>query len=275
MITQIDIKNAGGAILSLPLNLHARPYVVESVDGLDPVKATLISSDFAQLDGALYQASRLGTREIKFRIQLVPNYSTGDVRDLRLRLYQYFMPTFPVVMTFTDSSGTVYEISGRVSTFETTLFSKETSVDIAIECYDPDFKEISHMVYLGQSNSTGAFSELKYEGTADTGIILTVKPKRDISDFSIVFYSALGNISPLNYAGSIAAGDKLQINTNPGEKEALFTRASDNLTYSVLYGVDPSTVWTKLYPGDNRIMCYHSGDPIQYTIEYVVRHGGL
>ena len=68
MLKRVEVVTPQGAVLDLPLGDISSSLQIESIEGLDPVKATIASSSFAQLDGAQYQSSRRETRDIKLRI---------------------------------------------------------------------------------------------------------------------------------------------------------------------------------------------------------------
>ncbi len=54
MLIKVEARTSSGALLILPLDDVSSGYVVEEIEGLDPVKATLVSSSFAQADGEQY-----------------------------------------------------------------------------------------------------------------------------------------------------------------------------------------------------------------------------
>lgn len=104
MLERIEVISNQGALLNLPLEDLDHGFLLENVEGLDPVKATITSSSFAQLDGSQYQSSRREERNIKLTISLVPDFSANEsVRDLRRRLYAYFMSKAAVDLRFYDT----------------------------------------------------------------------------------------------------------------------------------------------------------------------------
>jgi hypothetical protein len=65
----------------------------------------------------------------------------------------------------------------------------------------------------------------------------------------------------------------VQISTVPGQKGATITR--DNVTTSYLYGVDPTSTWLVLEPGDNYISVVKDGDAVGFTIDFTAKYEGL
>jgi hypothetical protein len=61
MINKVDITNAKGELLSLPFEDMSNGYCFRGADGLGPVKATIVKSTSAQLNGTQYHSSRLLT----------------------------------------------------------------------------------------------------------------------------------------------------------------------------------------------------------------------
>jgi len=273
MLTMVEARTIQGDLLSLPLSDQASSFTVDDIDGLDPVKATLVSSSFARLDGQQYQSSRREARNIKLRLGLDPDYVTESVRDLRARLYTYFMPKSQVSLRFYMSEGLTVEIVGRVESFETTLFTKEPSVDISIMCFDPDFYELTSELMNENTTSTTAETLHVYEGNVETGIIFTLNVDRTLTEFTIYHRPPDDSMRTLDFAGDLLAGDTLVINTIPGSKGATRTRASTSS--SVLYGVSPQASWIELMPGDNYIRVYAIGAAIPFTIAYTNKYGGL
>ena len=58
MLTRVEVRNDHGNLLNLSLQEILGGFIVEEIQGLDPVAATIVSSSFAQLDGEQYQSSR-------------------------------------------------------------------------------------------------------------------------------------------------------------------------------------------------------------------------
>src|SRR5688572_21495938 len=118
MLNKVEVLNSVGDLLSLPFDNSANGLVVEEIEGLGPVTATMSSSKRALIDGAVYQASRRETRNIRIRLGLEPNYSEMTVEELRQSLYAFFMPKSEITLTFYSSLGPDPEIVGRVESCE-------------------------------------------------------------------------------------------------------------------------------------------------------------
>src|SRR5687768_8673183 len=92
MLNKVEARTDLGAMLSLPFDDISSGYLVQSIEGLDPVPANIVSTSFARLDGEQYQSSRREKRNPILRLGLEPDYTTQTVRELRNNLYRWFMP---------------------------------------------------------------------------------------------------------------------------------------------------------------------------------------
>jgi hypothetical protein len=273
MLTQVEVRTTQGDLLILPLDDVSAGLILEQIEGLDPVKATLVSSSFARLDGEQYHSSRRETRNLKFRLGLEPDYIVDSVQDLRQRLYTFFMPKSEVILTFRDSNNSSVVIRGRVETFETPFFTKEPAVDISIICFDPDFIDNTQILLSSGTVATEVETLIDYEGSVDSGLVFILNADRAISEFTIYQRSSGGLLKQLDFSAPLIAGDQLIINTVPGIKGAWRTRSGTQS--SVLYGISPQSSWITLTPGDNYLRVYATGVAIPFNISYNRRYGGL
>lgn len=273
MLNLVEVRTAQGALLALPLEDVSNGFILENVEGLDPVKATLVSSSFANMDGGQYHSSRREERNIKLRLGLDPNYVDLSVTDLRRILYRYFMPKAPITMTFHDTSGLEADIQGRVESAETALFSAEPAIDISVTCFNPDFYETTPIIFSSTTTSTAVEELIEYEGTVETGIVFSLNVNRTMTAFTIYHRPPDGTLRQLDFVAALQAGDVIRITTIPGSKKVLLTRAGTES--SILYGMSPQANWVELEPGDNYIRVYAEGAAVPFTIEYTNKYGGL
>lgn len=275
MLTNVEVRTRQGNLLNLPLEDASAGLFIEEIEGLDPVKATLVSSSFAGEDGEQHHSSRREARDLKLKIGIETDYLTNSVRSLRSRLYSYFMTKSEVFLRFVHSDGFVADIVGTVEDFDSPIFTKEPRADISIRCFGPDFVVPSPKIHnLVTVEDAEGWTEIDYEGTVETGIVVELTLNRIEQALSIYNMSPGGILRQLDFSAPLAVGDKLRISTVAGGKGATLTR-NGTLT-SVLYGVTPQSAWLTLEEGINKFRVYATGTPaIPYTLEYVIRHGGL
>lgn len=273
MLTKIEVRTAIGMLLVLPLDEISNGFAIEDIEGLDPVKATIVSSSFAQLDGAQYQSSRRETRNIILKLALEPDYVTTSVRDLRTNLYSFFMPKTEISLRFFMTDGPTVDITARVESLETILFTDKPKVSISLLCFDPDFLELEPVVIEGDTVSDSTEFLISYEGTVETGILFVLNVNRDVSEFTIYNRGPDNVTRSLDFASDLEEDDTLTINTVVGSKSVMLSRSST--VSSLLYAMSPQSSWIELLSGDNYIRVYAVGAAIPFTITYTIRHGGL
>ena len=272
MLNKIEVTTAQGAILTLPFSDSPEGFMVETVDGLDPVKANIVSSSYAQQDGEQYQSSRRGARDIGIKIPAFLGYGS-TIRQIRKYLMGYLMPKSYVSLRFYDDEIEPVDIEGRVEIFNFPLFTDEPEATISIRCDKPDFLALDPVVVAGSTVSNTSEILIDYDGEVSSGILLTLNVNRSLPSFSIFHRPANDAVRTLDFTEPLSAGDVLKISTIPGAKGATRTRAGSDS--SLLYGITPYSNWIELEPGENYIRVYAAGAAIPYTITYTTRYGGL
>lgn len=273
MLTEIQVTSTQGSLMNLPLGVVSEGVVLKDIEGLDPVKATIVSSSFPNETGEQYMASKREARDIKLQLGLEPDYISDLPGDVRQRLYQFFMPRTNVGITFMDSNGLTVHIIGMVETCQASPFSREPAMDVSIHCFASDFIDYSPVILdLATADSTFDM-DLDYVGTVETGIELNLFVDRSVDELTI--YNTMPNYTPrqLDFAWPMVAGDILRISSVPGEKFVKLVHSGSES--SVLYGMSPQSSWIDLYPGTNKLRVYAEGAPIPYTLTYYNRYGGL
>lgn len=275
MLESVVITNSQGNILVLNLNDAATGILVESVEGLDPVKATLVSSSFSTLDGATFQSSRREPRNLKFRLGLEPDYASDTVQSLRKQVYDFFMPKSKIIMQFYDTAGGLNsdDITGIVESTETPLFTSDPAVDISVMCYDPDFVSHDAVVVSSGTVADASYLTVNYLGTTESGFKFALAINRSLSAFTIKHLSPDGTIRTMDFSYAFLSGDVLTVNTVPGGKYVELLRGG--VKSSLLYAMARVSQWIDLQPGANYFNVYAVGASIPFTITYNNRYGGL
>lgn len=273
MLTSVDVRSDQGDILQLPLEEVSDGYIIHEITGLDPVKANIVSSSFARMDGEQYQASRREKRNIVISLGLEPDWSTSTVRQLRKRLYDFFMPKSGVNLTFNMDDDNAVNIDGKIESFDAPLFSKDPVATISILCMDPDFYEESSITVSGNSVADLTNKVITYDGTVETGFIFRLLVNRTISSFSVINTPPDGVTRRMDFTATLNAGDVLEFSSVSGAKRVSLIRSG--ATTSLLYALSPYSDWVNLFPGDNQFRVSLTGVAIPYTVQYTNKHGGL
>lgn len=282
LLNALNVTNSRGSVLSLPLEDISTGFAVKSIEGLDPVKATLVSSSFANQDGEQYHSSRREARNIKIKLGLEPDWAAEDVKTLRDQLYAFFMPKTKAMLgfhMFDVHAQNILEqtldllIAGRIESFDTPLFTDEPEVDISVMCFDPDFYDPIGVIFEGMTVSDQTEAVLAYKGTVETGVVLTLRPDRAIDEFTIYHRPPDESLRTIDFSYPLVAGDVLVITSVLGSKSVKLTRAGTES--SVLFAISPQSGWLELQPGNNNLRVYATGAPVPFSIDYITKYGGL
>jgi hypothetical protein len=277
LFTKVEVRNSQGALLTLQLGDSSNGYNLVDVTGLDPVKATLVGSSFANQPGAVFQSARRDTRQITFKIEFDPDYGTTTLRTLRNNLYSIFRTESQVQLKFfvddvADNVEDGYVIYARVESSPSSMFAQIPQVDVTLICYDPDFVDPVPVVTTGMTTADPAVTLFDYAGTEDTGILFNIYINRTLTEF-VIYYTDGSASTNMDVVGSFIAGDQVTISTVPGNKYATLLRGG--VSSSVLYAVSLQSTWMKLAPGKNWIRASAAGVGIPCTVSYFKRFGAL
>lgn len=277
MLAKLEIRNRQGSLLVLPFEDVENGLIVTEITGLDPTKATLVSTSVAGQDGAQHQSSKREARNMQIKLDLEADYQTTSVRSLRQRLYTFLMPKTEVSLRFYESLGSYVDIQGVVEDFQAPLFTRDPEATITLQCFDPDFIDPSPFSESGLtvSGTTLTMTDVPYLGSVESGFLFTMDLDRPATTFTIVHQTPNGDTYTLDFAETLLAGDQLKISTIAGAKGATLKR--DNVISSILWGVSPTSKYLELEPGagSNLIRVSASSAGIPWKVEYVNRYGGL
>ena len=131
------IQNSNGLVWTLTNN--ESEYQVVSITGLNPPKAQINTSTIVGFDGALFNSSKLETRNLVLSIRI-----NGDVETNRLNLYKYFRTKEPCVFYYANEHLDVF-IEGYVESVECNLFTISEIAQISIICPYPYFKSVTEI----------------------------------------------------------------------------------------------------------------------------------
>ena len=172
MLTAVHIYN-GGDLLELPLD-GSSGYVIKDIDGLGPVKADIVTTEYASMDGGVYQASKVGMRNIVLQLGFDPSYESEDpFGELRRNLYTCLTPKTQVTMLFLSNNFETVKITGYVESFEPSMFSAEPEVQVSIVCPDPYFNSLVPITVVHTGSGVLVITN---PGTVETGLVFTIWP---------------------------------------------------------------------------------------------------
>lgn len=280
MIYTIVATNDKGDSVELDLaNPWAGGIAVVGASGLGPADGTINTVNFATSDGALFNSSRIKSRDIELNLKFLGS----DIEAVRHRLLRYFRVKHPITLDFITDYRHTY-ITGHVEKNEIDIFSNSEGADITIVCPNPFFKlrdpakgknsvrfttstpsfefefqdlqAQSPTLVFGEMTSTGE-TVVVYEGDADASTIVDIQflgPATGLKLYNTTTQTRINidtnEISRL-FGSTIKAGDRLSISSGVGDKYVKAYR--DGKVYNALSALDRDSDWIFLTPGDNLI----------------------
>lgn len=273
MLRKVDVVTRRGTTLSLDVFENDGGYQLADTDGLNPVKATISSAPNVGQDGETFQSARRGFRQIKLILDLVPDFVNDTYSTLRENLYNYLMPKDTVRLRFYKDTGLYVDIDAVVEDHTSPMWSEDPEVTVTLIGLQPDFLDPRRVELDSSTVSTSAVTEIDYPGTIATGTVVTLNVNRNLGGFTIYNGVEEGVLSQLDFSYPLINGDQLVVSSLQGAKGITLTRAG--VSSSLLYGRSAQSKWIELSQGINEFRVYAPGDPVPFTLEYVVRYGGL
>lgn len=273
MLSHVEVTNPQGNVFTLPIGESSVGLYVEDIQGLEPSDATIVSSDYAALDGAQYQSSRFEKRNMVFRLGLDPDFIDVTADEIRETLYTWFMPRSRISFRFFFTQGYSRSTSGMVEDFDHDRFSKELEVSIPVICFDPYFYDSDgYQLVEGETVSDGSFITLPYIGNAPTGIFLSLPITREVGLVQLTLQHGESS-EQLEFIRPMTDADILYIESTPGKKSIRLNRLGFDL--KMLGAMSPYSDWPLLHKGDNQFRVYVEGAPMPYTVQYQIRDAGI
>lgn len=262
MLSEVRAIDDQNRILTISIKPPFGSFYTIDMQGLDPGKD-------------LINTTQRMPRNILMKLGYRPNYASTSIQALRRMLYSFFSPKQAVTLWFYDGVNPYARIGGVVESFDSPLFSASPEAAVSIICKDPDYYDIILETPIGNSVAalTDAFNLILYRGNAAVGFVFKLMVNRPIAGFELRNVKANGIYESLVFAFSLIAGDLVTINTVAGKRSAFVTRAG--VVSSIMSGIDPTSFWPTLAPGNNFVYVVVPGAAIPYTIEYLARYRGI
>lgn len=312
MIKSIKVTNYLGDSIKLVLREPEKSgFLIKSITGLGPVKATINTTKITTGDGSTYNSSRSDNRNIVMDIVFVESVNHENIEDLRQKSYKYF-PLKKNLEFEIETDNRVAKTVGYVESNEPNIFSEEENTRISIVCPDPywystkeenvtNFYTIEPMFEFPFSNEleglgmpendtaamilsaihTKAEGSLVYRGDAEIGVEIHIHALGPASDINIYNIGTRENmrintekIETITGSGIIAMDD-IVISTLKEQKSITLIR--NGVSYNILNCLDKNTDWFIIGKGDNRFgFTAESGSTnLQFAIKNKVIYEGV
>lgn len=305
MIKSIVIRNEMGDILELDLpHPEKTGFIVKSVEGLGPPKATINSTDIPTDDGGIFNSSRITERNIVFNFEFLPN---PMIEDTRLNSYKFFPLKRPVTIIVTTDRRTA-ECEGYVESNEPNIFGTvkdNEGCQISIRCTDPNwyaysktnetsFNPVKALFEFPFENDHVREPRLEFgeiepfpirtifnEGDLDTGITIKMHARGNVGD--ITFQNTRTREKMILRASRISTltgkplqnKDEVTICTVRGKKSTILLR--DGVVTNILNCFDRDTDWFQITRGINEfsIMVDEGKTNIDIMVENRIVYAGI
>lgn len=268
MIKSINVTNYVGESIDLELMRPDKTgFIITSISGLGPTKATINTTSLAVSDGALYNSAYLTSRSIVMSIQFMET-DTETIEDIRHKSYKYFPIKKRIEMVIVTDNRSL-KTEGYIEANEPTIFSDKEGCSITINCPDPYLYSLikSETVFSGihatfefpfENNSLAdplmelGTIETRQEavvfnrGDAEIGMTIHIHAIGDASNVTI--YN-LANDKKMRINMDILKGDTITIVTLKGKKSITLLR--EGKKRNILNALDKGGDWFTLVRGDN------------------------
>lgn len=275
MIKSITVTNYRGESITLTLSRPEESgFIVKSITGLGPGKATINTSDIITTDGGKFNSARLPSRNIVISLEYLWR-DKASIEDTRQLSYKYF-PLKKKLTILIETDNRLAEIEGYVESNDPTIFSNREGSDISIICPDPHFqsKEINKTVFRGLESlfefpfcndsltenllEMGSIKNqpeqvIFYDGDSEIGINITIRAigeAKNITIYNVTKREIMAiNTDKLEVltGSAIVEGDVITICTVKGKKSVTLLRGGK--TINILGCLDKNTDWFQLTKG--------------------------
>ena len=282
MIKSITVMNYLGDTITMDMfKPEESGFIIAGIKGLGPAKANINTTDMASIDGALYNSSRMGSRNIVLTLCFSEEMTEKlTIEELRQLTYKYFPVKQDVTLTIETDERKV-EIEGYVESNEPNIFSSRETTQISIICPDPYFYSIKDdditetyfgalmpmfefpfmnnsitkkLILMGDIRSKRE-NTIYYGGDIETGVIIDIFASGRVENITIynihqreVMKIDTDMIETLTGSG-IVSGDQIRICTLKGKKSITLIRGG--VYTNILNCVDKDVDWFHLVKGDN------------------------
>lgn len=279
MIKSVTVRNYLNDEITLELMRPEKSgFIIRSIDGLGPAKASINVTDISTNDGGIFNSSRLEKRNIVMDL-LFLQIDNESIEDLRQKTYKYFPIKKKVTLTIVTDNHTS-KIDGYIESNEPDIFSQSEGCTISIICPDPFFYSTNdeETLFSGvepmfefafENNSldvpllemssiqTKTEQVIVYDGTAEIGMIMNIHAFGEVTNITIANNLTRETMkintdklkTLMGTETGVMSGDTIIINTNRGSKSIILLR--DGVEYNILNCLEKGSKWFTLVKGDN------------------------
>lgn len=253
------IENANGQVYIM--TGKEAVYQITNIIGLNPPVAQINVTTVGGMDGAMFNSSKLETRNIVLTVKI-----NGDVETNRQNLYRYFRTKDWCRFYYKNQNRDVY-IDGYVESVECDLFTNNETAQISILCPSPYFKSVAEIITdisntlamftfpfsinIGYPIAFSAYENSKttnvYNSSeSETGLIIEIDIEASVDEIKIININT-GQYIYLEY--EFLEHDRVTIDTNKGNKTIQLYRNGEKI--NIFSALQKGSVFFQLDVGDN------------------------
>lgn len=285
----LTFENERGNTFTLsPASDLSTPYAIVDIDGLNPPKAAINTSELAQIDGAQFNSAKLEMRTINVAFVINDNAAAN-----RVAVYQVLKTKHQIKVSYQSEIRDVF-INGYVESIEVDYTGHPQQISVAILCPYPywqaaqsivnDLSQLIGMFHFAFASTmapelvfgyidTTANVVIDNTGDVETGIIAELYAKEQVTNPRIIDYDT-GDFIQINATMQVA--DLITIDTRAGHKAVTLLR--DGVTSNVFNAVAKGSTWLQLHIGGSTFACTvdeGSADGLSITITHTNIYEGV
>lgn len=237
-----------------------------TAEGLNPPAGTIYTAELASKNGSLYSASKVNNRNIILNV-----WPAGrNTAACRLELYKIFKVSKSVNLRIETGSRDC-EIDGYIENMDSDFDNYAQQMQISIVCPDPLLK--AHTPTTASATTAGTAVTVANAGDFDTGAVFEITATGAVEGLTIS-NNTTGETFGINV--TLAAGDKVTLNTKQGEKSLILTPNGQSPT-NILNKMTDGSKWLTLQPGNNSVAftATSGGANATMTIAFSALYGGI
>lgn len=258
-VTSVELHPANSSnvfALSFRDPRRGNPYNIKGIDGLSPdIIVPKYYGTSIDGDASRFYNLTIEKRTLVMLVELNPVFENQSYSNLRDELYKMISTsrTGLIEVQFKDGDVVVAVISGRVTKFESSLFTQTPEVQLTFDTDDPWLKAPNPVAVDVSGIFDFNFSIPDLVSTAPHGFdfemgftanraVLTIADPGDVASWSFT-------ITP---AGGFLIGDILHFSSDPKDKKLYIVRAGNPIYLADK--ISPGSVWPIMFPGDNNFV---------------------
>lgn len=268
--------NATALPLASPGRIETDLLQITNIAGLDPVKASINTSQLSYAPGASFSGSALPFRNIVLTLKPNPDWATWTVESLRKLVYLYFQTGLAVQLVFEDDVKPPVTIFGYVESCAGNQFTKDGTFQVSIICPYPYFTSLNPIVVTGVTHNAYTPRVINYQGDVESGIKLEVDwVSGQPNPGSVGVQSGATPNFVVTAPGEISNHEYFLMSSVTGNKYVDGVRITTAVAVSMLSKLASGYVWPSLKPGNNNFDVVTDVGAHNYTLTYYERFGGL